>query len=629
MKKVTVVLPTYNGEEFLRQSIDSVLNQTYKEIQLIIVDDCSTDQTPRIADAYAQKDQRVSVIHNKENQKLPRSLNIGFAAAEGDYWTWTSDDNWYEPEAIEKMVHYLEQHPAEGLVAADFRKYYGESVTAMSVDVSPGHLLQDTIGACFLYRAELAKEVGDYNADCFLAEDYEYWLRMGLKSRFGKINEILYHYRIHPKSLTGSRMQEISEMNLRVKKNMIEKYKETYPEVDFMSTELEVLWDRLLKDKDASVIAALRNLVGINEIVGRLKREFKHTGDRFYTKTMAQMGSFYHLYAKWLKLKCRNRLAKKPKTASLPGHLKEISDIVDLAQRGAFKWIEENTIPGAGIVVHSRQRVTYPEVTGYYIPTLLKYGEQKRARAYADFLLTIQNEDGSWNEPSGKIKYTFDTAQILKGLYEFSDEDKYRKALVRGCDWLLTMQREDGSIATPDYSWWGLPYGKRVPEYIHLYCLEPLYKVAEKFGMEKYRIAADRAKAFYLAQPDLTDFMTLSHFNAYIIEALIDIGESERARKAMDEIAKFQTVEGAVPAYSHVKFVCSTGLFQYAICWYKLGDKDRGDKAFRYALNMQNKTGGWYGSYGKDANYFPDGEIAWAVKYFLDANYFRQNPFVR
>jgi malonyl-CoA O-methyltransferase len=65
--------------------------------------------------------------------------------------------------------------------------------------------------------------------------------------------------------------------------------------------------------------------------------------------------------------------------------------------------------------------------------------------------------------------------------------------------------------------------------------------------------------------------------------------------------------------------VCSTGLFQYAVIWYKLGDLARADRAFNAACRLQNGTGGFYGSYGPGANYFPDEEIGWAVKYFLDA----------
>lgn len=302
--------------------------------------------------------------------------------------------------------------------------------------------------------------------------------------------------------------------------------------------------------------------------------------------------------------------------------------------KDAKKWIVNNTVDNNGIVVSTQdKKLIYPEVTGYYIPTLLRYNDIERAKNYANYLISIQNEDGSWNEPSGKIPYTFDTGMILKGLAalveaKLDETGNYKKSLIKGADYILSMQREDGSIATQDYSWWDLPYGKKVPEAIHIYCLEPIRYVGKITGNAKYEQCIKKALDYYLSLVELTDFNTLSHFNAYIIEGLIDIGETERAKRAIDLIALHQRHDGSVSAYSNVDFVCSTGLFQYAICWYKLGEKDKGDKAFAYASSLQNLSGGWFGSYmvGRDKpNYFPEYEISWAVKYFLDALFYRQN----
>lgn len=299
--------------------------------------------------------------------------------------------------------------------------------------------------------------------------------------------------------------------------------------------------------------------------------------------------------------------------------------------KDAKKWIVNNTVDNNGIVVSTQdKKLIYPEVTGYYIPTLLKYNDIERAKNYANYLISIQNDNGSWSEPSGKIPYTFDTGMILKGLAALveaglDENNKYKNALIKGADYILSMQRENGSIATQDYSWWDLPYGKKVPEAIHVYCLEPIRYVGKITKDDKYEQCIKRALDFYLSLENLTDFNTLSHFNAYIIEGLIDIGELERAKRAIDLIALHQRLDGSVSAYSNVDFVCSTGLFQYAICWYKLGEKDKGDKAFAYASSLQNKSGGWYGSYkiARDKpNYFPEYEISWAVKYYLDALYY-------
>lgn len=116
---VSIVLPVYNGEKFLKQSIESVLKQTHKNLELIIVNDCSTDNSLSIANSFEKQDPRVKVISNQVNQKLPESLNIGFRNANGDYYTWTSDDNWYEPTAIEDMLNYLLEKNDKDMVCAD------------------------------------------------------------------------------------------------------------------------------------------------------------------------------------------------------------------------------------------------------------------------------------------------------------------------------------------------------------------------------------------------------------------------------------------------------------------------------------------------------------------------------
>ena len=124
-------------------------------------------------------------------------------------------------------------------------------------------------------------------------------------------------------------------------------------------------------------------------------------------------------------------------------------------------------------------------------------------------------------------------------------------------------------------------------------------------------------------------FSLLSHFYAYLMEALVDLNEIDMAKQAMHNIERYQKESGAIPALNNVDWVCSTGLFQLALVWFRLGEIDRGNKAFEYACKLQNESGGWYGSYLSEENieennfYFPTGEISWACKYFLDALYYK------
>src|SRR3989338_242445 len=115
--KVSIVLPTYNGAKYIRQSIESCLDQTYKNIELIIVDDASTDETPKIVKSYA--DPRLVYIRHEKNMKLPAAFNTGFSRASGDYLTWTSDDNFYDVSAIDKMLGFMRDNACD-FVYCDF-----------------------------------------------------------------------------------------------------------------------------------------------------------------------------------------------------------------------------------------------------------------------------------------------------------------------------------------------------------------------------------------------------------------------------------------------------------------------------------------------------------------------------
>ena len=94
---VSIVLPVYNGARFLAEAIQSCLAQTYPHWELIVVDDCSTDDSPQIVAGFAADDARIRVIRHAHNRKLPGALNTGFDAARGEYLTWTSDDNLLPP----------------------------------------------------------------------------------------------------------------------------------------------------------------------------------------------------------------------------------------------------------------------------------------------------------------------------------------------------------------------------------------------------------------------------------------------------------------------------------------------------------------------------------------------------
>ena len=210
-KLVSIVLPTFNGEAFLKKSIDSCLNQTYSNIELIIVNDCSTDSSEEIILSYV--DPRIRYIKNASNQRLPKSLNIGFSHALGECFTWTSDDNFFEKTAIEKMMDALKLHKV-GLVCAPYYTIDDKDVITgdRSVASQENILLDNIVKACFLYKSEVHYKLKGYNPDLFLVEDYDFWIRATFEGfSFYQLTEKLYYYRFHDNSLTEKRRVEISK----------------------------------------------------------------------------------------------------------------------------------------------------------------------------------------------------------------------------------------------------------------------------------------------------------------------------------------------------------------------------------------------------------------------------------
>jgi glycosyltransferase involved in cell wall biosynthesis len=221
---VTVVLPAYNGEDMIGEAVETLLAQTYSHWELIIVNDGSKDRTGEIADAYARRDARIRVIH-QENRKIPRTLSRAFRMARGEFLTWTSCDNRMKPEFLQKMVACLQRHPCWDMTYAnidiigDDGAYLRNSGWYAGYQRPPGseHVYlpkltdelnvwaNNYIGAAFMYRARTAWLIGDYSANRFTTEDYDYWMRINALGmlRHADFDEPVYDYRFHAKSLTA------------------------------------------------------------------------------------------------------------------------------------------------------------------------------------------------------------------------------------------------------------------------------------------------------------------------------------------------------------------------------------------------------------------------------------------
>ncbi len=217
--RVSIVLPTHNREALLPRALELCLKQTFRDLEVIVVDDGSTDGTAAVAAQWAARDPRVRVV-TQSNAGLPSALNRGFAEAKGEFLTWTSDDNRYHPTAIAAMVENLERNPDSGLVYTDFQMVDAAGRVKQKVTSrSPSDLAgMNVVGACFLYRRSVAMTVGEYNARLPLVEDWDYWLRLALVAPIRHLKEILYDFLDHEESLTNRRQLQVLETEFKMRK---------------------------------------------------------------------------------------------------------------------------------------------------------------------------------------------------------------------------------------------------------------------------------------------------------------------------------------------------------------------------------------------------------------------------
>ena len=208
--KISVIMSVYNGEEYLAEAIDSVLDQSFKDFELIVINDCSTDKTAELLEKYQALDARVKVHTNEVNLRLPSSLNKAISLAEGKYIARMDADDICMPDRFEKQYAFMEAHPDVALSSCRFMtlkkgvvasggcggRTDNESIKAMLLVTNP--ILHPGIIA----KAEVIRELG-YDKTFTCTEDMEIWSRFVTSGHKIELQpEYLMIYRLHDKQIT-------------------------------------------------------------------------------------------------------------------------------------------------------------------------------------------------------------------------------------------------------------------------------------------------------------------------------------------------------------------------------------------------------------------------------------------
>ncbi len=211
--RVSMIMPVYNGADYLEQAIQSMIAQDFEDWELLCIDDGSRDESAAIMAKYAAEDGRIRHLSNEHNIGLPATLNCGFAKAHGELHSWTSHDNILRPNMLSTLVAKLDEQPEVDIVYAGYSIISGSDKVTRYVAPRPieDRWFCNPVGAAFLYRRDVTDKLGGYDVSLFGAEDYDYWMRAARQFKLQPVETDLYLYRRHEDSLTNTRSRDIKK----------------------------------------------------------------------------------------------------------------------------------------------------------------------------------------------------------------------------------------------------------------------------------------------------------------------------------------------------------------------------------------------------------------------------------
>lgn len=223
MPLISVLMPVYNCDEYVQAAIDSILTQTFRDFEFIIIDDGSKDRTADIVKAAAARDPRIKVI-SRENRGIVPSLNEALEVATGELIARMDGDDISLPDRFQRQVDYLAAHPDCGLVGTQimFMDPDGRPIAPMPNPQEHEAIVQTMLDGnesvshpTVLFRTAVARSIGGYSNQYKHAEDIDFFLRMAEATTVANMPELLLHYRQHAKSIGRTQTEAQAEAHYR------------------------------------------------------------------------------------------------------------------------------------------------------------------------------------------------------------------------------------------------------------------------------------------------------------------------------------------------------------------------------------------------------------------------------
>lgn len=228
---VSVIIPCYNAEKFVERAVRSIMEQTYQNLEIICINDCSKDGTGEILQKLATEDARIVYVENETNLKLPKTLNKGIALASGDYIARMDADDISFSERIEKQIKFMQDNMNVDIVGAnvftidehDTKLEYVSSLLLSHQNIVSKLAWKTTM----LHPTVLAKktfftDLNGFDENIAYAEDYDMWIRGWLLGKcFANLSDVLLSYRIHSNQMSDTKF---NSKNAKIVRGFLLKY---------------------------------------------------------------------------------------------------------------------------------------------------------------------------------------------------------------------------------------------------------------------------------------------------------------------------------------------------------------------------------------------------------------------
>lgn len=223
LPKISVLLPVYNCELYIREAVDSILNQTYTDFELLIIDDASSDRTVSLIESY--NDSRIELIEKTLNTGYTNSLNLGLQLAKGKYIARMDGDDICLPERFAKQISFLEAN-SDVIVCGSWFSLIGSDRIVKVPESHEDIKVALLKGNCFAHPSVMIRKQSlemfsiVYDVSKEPAEDYDLWARLVTKGKLYNLQEVLLDYRTHSNQVTKKHSDKQKDSVMRTKRNL-------------------------------------------------------------------------------------------------------------------------------------------------------------------------------------------------------------------------------------------------------------------------------------------------------------------------------------------------------------------------------------------------------------------------